>query len=100
MASKLQTAIKKYLAPQCLFVWVTTAGRLPGTKYRLAPKGTPDIVGCTLRGKMFFIEVKEDGDTVKPHQAELIDKLAGFGYLSIIARSLEEVERAFKGVYE
>ena len=101
MTNTLQSQIRTWLKPRCLWVYVTTAGRIPvrGKHYQMAPNGFPDIVGCTKRGKIFFIEVKRPKEKLTKQQAVFLDKMEGFGYLAITACSLEDVERVFKGVF-
>ncbi len=99
MASPLQAKIREYLEPHCKWIFVTTAGRLPGaTKYKLAPKGFPDIIGMTEKGKPFFIEVKRPKEKVRDEQTEFIKWHHNKGYLAFIADSLDVVKEYFKRV--
>ncbi len=102
---KLQTEIRKFLKregkwnklpPLCRWVFTTTAGRVPGSKYTLAPKDFPDVMAMTLRGKQMFVEVKGPGDKPTPGQIEFIEWHANKGYLSIIAESVQDVEDAMR----
>ncbi len=102
---KLQSNIRDFLKregkwnklpPLCKWVHVTTAGRLPGSKYTLAPKGTPDVMAMTLRGKMMFFEVKGEGDTLTDEQLTFLEWHAARDYLAIVARSVQDVEDAMR----
>ena len=102
---KLQSNIRDFLKregkwnklpPLCRWVFTTTAGRVPGSKYTFAPAGTPDIMAMTLRGKMMFIEVKGEGDTPTDKQIEFLEWHSSKDYLAIIARSVQDVEDAMR----
>ena len=96
MPTKLQTEIRKFLKPLCKWVFVTTAGSLPGTHYRLSPKGFPDIMAMTKRGKIMFIEVKGSRDKERQHQLDFIQWHAERGHFSIVARSINDVENLMR----
>lgn len=97
MSKSLQTQIREWLDPHCEWLEVRTSGRLPGAKkYLVGKKGMADIWGMTKKGKIFFIEVKRPKEPVREDQALFLDKMAGFGYLAMIARSLDEVKTRFR----
>jgi len=92
MASALQNDIRDFLKPLCQWIFVTTAGRLPGArKYKLGPKGFPDIMAMTKRGQIMFIEVKGSSDRNRPDQIEFIKWHQEHGHHAIIAHSIDEV---------
>ena len=84
IASSLQSKILEYLAsvPECKAYKIITANE----------RGCPDIIGVH-RGRGFFIEVKEEGDTTSPIQQAQIELIKRAGGLAFVARSLEHVKR-------
>ena len=96
MANKVQSDIRDFLKPLCRWVFVTTAGRVG--RYTMAPKGMADIMAMTKRGKLLFIEVKAKGEVLSPEQADFVEWHAQMGYLSIVAHSVDDVEKYFRGL--
>ena len=78
--------------------WRVNAGTIMnGEQYiQLAPRGMPDIVGIlaktptTKGGEFFGIEVKQPGGRLQPHQAEMLERLRGYGCVAGVAHSVEE----------
>lgn len=52
-------AILKAFATLGVWAWRTNAGTAHGGKIRLAPAGTPDILGVLRGGRLFGIECKD-----------------------------------------
>lgn len=92
MASALQSEIRDLLKPLCRWVFVTTAGRRG--KYQMAPKGFPDIIAMSIRGKMIFIEVKRPKEPASVEQTDFISWHQANGYCAVIARSKDDVIKA------
>jgi len=68
--------------------------RKPSPWYR---KGVADILGI-YKGKPLAIEVKAEKGRVSPHQREFLEEFAREGGIAMVARSVEQVERALNEV--
>lgn len=58
---------------------------------KLAPKGTPDLIGYLPDGKFIGIEVKKPGGEVSREQQDFLDDLNNKGGLGFVAYSLDDV---------
>ena len=56
--------------------------------------GCPDIMGMLRDGRYLAIECKRSGGRVRPEQRQHITQAADHGAVAIIARSLEDVQKA------
>ena len=55
---------------------VNAGGYMEGGRYvKMAPTGTPDIIGYCPKGCAVAIEIKVGRDKLRPEQAEYIDRL-------------------------
>lgn len=65
---------------------------------RMAPVGTPDIIGCHKSGRMVCIEVKKPStkNNVTTWQQNSLDEWRDAGALSFVATSIEDVEKELK----
>lgn len=59
--------------------------------------GVSDILGVLPDGKMLAIEVKSKTGRLTPEQGEFLIKVSNRGGLAFVARSLQDVQKAFKG---
>lgn len=59
-------------------------------------KGWPDITCCLDGGKMFCIEVKTEKDDLRDEQVKVISNLLAKGALVVVARSVEDVAKAYR----
>lgn len=94
---EIQKTILDYLALKGINAWRTNSGiqfsTYKGKEHvvRLAPRGTPDIIGFLSDGKFLGIEVKKPGGTVSPEQLLFIEKVNKAGGVCFIAYSLDDV---------
>lgn len=90
--TEIQKAILRALEAKAIFAWRVNSGSTaaPGGRIRLAPAGTPDIVGILPGGKAFGIEVKKLGKN--PTHAQMLwgERAMGLGARWGIARSVED----------
>ncbi len=101
--AQIQDAILRYLAVERRVLW---AARMNSGKGKLLrPDGTqtwisfgftgcPDIMGQLRDGRYLAIECKRAGGRVRPEQRAHITQAADHGAVAIIARSLEDVQKA------
>jgi len=101
--AQIQDAILRYLAVERRVLW---AARMNSGKGKLLrPDGTqtwisfgftgcPDIMGQLRDGRYLAIECKRSGGRVRPEQRQHITQAADHGAVAIIARSLEDVQKA------
>jgi hypothetical protein len=101
----LQRAILEYLNYNNVMAWRVNSGLArtinKGKKsiIRLAPAGTPDIVGVMYpTGRALFVEVKRPGKKPTDTQLEQMQDLSGFGALCVVATSVDEVKSALEGI--
>ena len=79
---------------------INTGGRTRRTN--LAPTGTPDIFGwmaisrdwsgTTHKGQAFWIEVKTPKGKLNADQAAFLEHAASTGCITLVARSLEDIQ--------
>lgn len=56
--------------------------------------GMADILGALEGGRLLAIEVKSEGGVVSKEQREWLDRVHRCGALAIVARSVEDVQKA------
>lgn len=94
---EIQKVILDYLQLKGINAWRTNSGIQFSTykdrSYitRLAPRGTPDIIGFLNNGKFLGIEIKKPGGIVSDDQNIFIDKINKAGGLAFVAFSLDDV---------
>jgi len=81
--SQLQSKVRKLLIKRGAHVINTTV---------VTPTGTSDLIVC-YQSKFIAIEIKGDGDTLKPIQAYQQTQVKKAGGYTIVATSLIQVER-------
>lgn len=74
-----------------VFAWRANAGRRGGVQ--MLPKGFPDIFGH-VRGRIFFLEVKREGERVSPEQDEFMRVHRFKDALCAIVQTPDEAVRA------
>lgn len=62
--------------------------------FRGAPAGTPDILACWPGGLMMGIECKMPGNKPTPLQAATLEAMQETGALTVVAYSVDDVEKA------
>lgn len=93
----IQKAILDYLTLKHIVCWRSNSGTATadsrGKQYwiRLAPRGTPDIVGYLPDGRFLGIEVKKKGGIVSQEQQDFLDKVNIAGGLGFVAYGLDDV---------
>lgn len=101
--ARIQAAIVEWtriVAPQAIVFAVPNGGlRSKAEAARMKWTGTlpgvPDLAVIADPGRVFFIEVKALGGAVSPAQREFMDRLAVVRAPCAIARSIDDVRRAF-----
>ena len=91
----IQRDILAYLKLRGICAWRVNAGRA-SYNIRLAPKGTPDIIGYLPDGRFLGIEVKRPGKNPTPVQQEWHDRARESKCCVFVARSIEDVENNLK----
>ena len=90
--SDIQAAIRDYLGWHGWFCWKIHQSL---GSY----KGVSDLVAVKA-GKVLFIEVKTSTGRLGVHQQAVRDELTRHGGTYIVARSIEDVERALKALQQ
>ncbi len=90
--TELQKQILDYLKMQGLCVWRTNCGYVK-KNVKLAPDGTPDIIGYLPDGKFLGIEVKLPGKELRPSQEKWLNTAKNNNCAVLVAYSVEDVER-------
>lgn len=100
---QIQQAILDYLPYFGVKAFRVNSGLIPqeynGRRrmIRMAPAGTPDIVGCRKSdGKMVCIEVKKPGNKPTDIQVRVMDEWREYGALVFVATSVEDVQNQLK----
>lgn len=57
--------------------------------------GTSDLIAC-INGRYTALEIKGKGDTLKPLQADKLNKVIKAGGIGVVVRSLEDVRKAIR----
>lgn len=86
--SDLKTAIISALNAAGCCVWRNQAGR--ARRMKLAPTGSPDIVGFTRWGRFIGLEIKLPKGTTSPQQDEWLSRMRDAGCIAGVARSVSE----------
>jgi len=80
--SKLQAlTIKELKAKGFLVVNVMTA----------STNGVSDLLACSPKGQFYAIEIKGDGDTIKPLQSHFIKEVVKRGGIGMVVTDLNQV---------
>lgn len=77
-------------------VWRNDGRRTRGRKFGAVggdrPKGLSDLIGYTVDGRIFAIELKSDTGKITDDQERFIFRVKGFNGRSGLARSLDELD--------
>lgn len=81
-----------------VFAWRNNSGNVPvGNRLvRLAPPGTPDILGVLPGGRMLAVEVKTATGKLRPSQRAWAEAARGLGAAVLLARSGGELDDQLK----
>jgi hypothetical protein len=66
---------------------------MPGGRYSVGKKATPDIMGCLPGGRHLAIEVKKPGGVATNEQLERVDRLVTMGAVAFVTDSVDEVRQ-------
>ena len=93
--AKVQRAIMEFLQyhPKVAFAFRLNAGMIRtenGGMVRLAPAGVSDIIGMTIDGHFFAVEVKAGKNRPTPRQQEFVDQVNKDGGLAFVAWSVDD----------
>lgn len=97
---QIQSSILDWLPYYGIKALRINSGMLPmfsGNKSRLirmAPAGTPDIIGCMKGGRMICIEVKRPGKKTTDIQRRTMEEWDKQGALVLVATSIDDVREA------
>jgi hypothetical protein len=87
----IQRGILVALGDLGICAWRQNSGTARGGKIKLAPAGTPDIIGwLPVSGRMLAIEVKKPGEEPAPHQLEWLHRARASGVACTWVRSVRE----------
>lgn len=99
----IQNQIMGYLKFKGIFAWQNkSTGTYDPTRKRFRSpgpwfmRGTADILGCLDDGRMLAIEVKTKTGQLRPEQKLFLQEIKLRGGLSLVARSIDDVELALK----
>jgi Holliday junction resolvase len=88
--TELQRSILDYLKARGICAWRANSGYVR-KNIKLAPPGTPDIIGYTAQGTFFGIEVKKPGCEPSKIQKQWHDQARAAGCHIYVATSVEEL---------
>lgn len=80
-----------YLTTHGYVVWRTNAGYIK-SNVRLAPKGTPDIIGYSPKGRFVGIEIKGPNDVIRDSQKKWIATAMSHNCLVTIAFQIKDIQ--------
>lgn len=91
-------ACLQLLAVRGVFAWRNNSGNVPvGNRLvRLAPPGTPDILGILPGGRLLAVEVKTATGKLRPSQRAWAEAARGLGAAVLLARSAGELDDQLK----
>ena len=96
--NELTQAALKLLAIHDFTVWRNNSGtaRYRGATIRLAPNGTPDIIGYGPGGRFVGIEVKTGRDTLNEAQKAWRERAAASGAFVAEVHDIADLQRAIE----
>jgi hypothetical protein len=92
-ANDLTKLVRELLGYHAHTVWRGNAGYVK-SNVKLAPKGTPDLIGYGPNGRFVGFEIKVGRDAVRESQAEWMRDASDKGVFCRVIRSLEDIEEA------
>lgn len=99
----IENLILNWLTWKGFYVWKTKTTANYSFKAKsyiktspLYRKGVADIIGILPDGRLLAIEVKTKIGRLAPHQKEFLDQISKRGGVTILAKSLEDVELGLK----
>ena len=94
-ANDLTKLVRELLEFHGHTVWRGNAGYVR-KNVKLAPSGTPDLIGYGPHGRFVAFEIKVGKDAVRESQAEWMTAALEKGVFARVIRSLEDIEEAIK----
>lgn len=98
----IQKQILDYLRFRKILAWknpsVGVYVRARNTYIPSTNRGSADILGILPGGRLIAVEVKKSSGRLSSHQELWLDQVRAAGALTVVARSVEDVERALQGV--
>lgn len=91
----IQSSILDYLNLSGHICIRVNAGKIQtarGNWVNLAPKGAPDIMGCSRDGRAIGIEVKTRAGKLREGQAQFLEEIRSRGGVAGVCRSIEDVQ--------
>jgi penicillin-binding protein-related factor A (putative recombinase) len=103
---QIENSILSYLKMRNLFFWKNESVGVYDVKkgiYRRKTSrhrkvGVADIIGV-IKGRAVFIEVKSAKGKLSPSQVQFLDEAKQNGAITIVARSIEDVEHVLGEIY-
>lgn len=96
---ELQRLAVDYLRKKGYLVWRVYGGPVlygGSNKRRPNPnKGQPDIMGVTPDKRPFAVEFKSKNGKLSADQIAWLEKLSQYGYICLVADTLEQVQEEF-----
>jgi len=96
---EIQAQILAWLEAWGFFAWRVYLGPRMIGKQLMAKNpmaGFPDIAGVFPDGRLFVIEVKSARGSLSEDQERWLERLSARSVLAVVARSVQDVERAFE----
>jgi len=98
---EIQSAILSYLRlKKCVAVKVGSGAFKIGDRFiKMGAIGVSDIIACCPpHGRYLAIEVKKQGRYPTPEQRVFLESIHKAGGIGIVARSIDDVEKALAGI--
>jgi len=89
----IQDGILEYLAWRQIPAWPTHS-----TRNHPETPGMADVLGILKGGRFLAVEVKGEGGVLSQEQREWLNRVHAAGGFVILARSVDDVQRAIDGV--
>lgn len=95
---EVKSAVMDYLNKSGRFYLRLNSGRVKwGSRYiYLCPAGTADVLTFDSAGRCMWIELKQLKGEQREKQVEFQQKVTAIGHSYVVARSVEDVVKAFR----
>ena len=88
---ELTTAVMDALTLKGYVVWRNNSGKAR-RNVRMAPPGTPDIIGYAPNGTFVGVEIKAEDDELSDTQRGWLDRAGGCGCYTYVVYSMRDIE--------